>query len=458
MVVEYMPSTKELEDKKKETQEKVMQIEALIPEAQALEDKMKNLSKFLKSRPIEDERDTLIALSKSMGINLTEAKQLLADKPISPMMEGKILPDLVKELRQTRRSLKGDIRVKFGGAIENIVKEYSNHLNDIQKCNELYWLHKYHSPLRQMKFNESDLYKLCEVKDRQTRSLVVDSLCKHWEAQLEIKGLGYGTGYGQLMKTMSSAKKEFREIIKGLDDVNKGRKSLSSQLENHILKSVCNNQGISAREIHEALPVKLYKSTTPNMIHKRANKLGITRVEGQYFKLPDEIKKDIYAYTAGMIDSDGYITMDSNFNPRIAITATGDRGKAFCIELQKALGFGKLHLDQKSPQDTRSVQRLAFYSQRDIGELLSKCGHHLRMKGAQSDALLEVVRIKKNFKKEIWAKDRILELFKIIKYENHKDASNTWEFDKYNIDPTEIAKYKENCKMSIMDELEGIKK
>ena len=52
----------------------------------------------------------------------------------------------------------------------------------------------------------------------------------------------------------------------------------------------------------------------------------------------------------------------------------------------------------------------------------------------------------------------ILELFKIIKYENHKDASNTWEFDKYNIDPTEIAKYKENSKMSIMDELEGIKK
>ena len=117
-----MPSTKELEDKKKETQDKVMEIEALIPQAQALEDKMKDLSKFLKSRPIEDERDTLIALSKSMGINLTEAKQLLADKPISPMMEGKILPDLVKELRQTRRSLKGDIRIKFGGAIENIVK------------------------------------------------------------------------------------------------------------------------------------------------------------------------------------------------------------------------------------------------------------------------------------------------------------------------------------------------
>ena len=39
-----------------------------------------------------------------------------------------------------------------------------------------------------------------------------------------------------------------------------------------------------------------------------------------------------------------------------------------------------------------------------------------------------------------------------------KDASNTWEFDKYNIDPTEIAKFKENSKMSIMDELEGIKK
>ena len=458
MEVEYMPSTKELQEKKNKLAEKVLEIEALIPEAEAIEDKVNALGKFLKSRPIEDERDTLVALSKHMNINLSEAKNLLNDRPVSPTMDGMILPDLVKELRQTRRTLKGDMRIKFSGAIENIVKEYTNHLYDIQKCNELYWLHKYSRPLSNMKFNESDLYKLCEVKDRNTRSTIIDSLCKYWEAELEMRNLSYGSRYGTLMKTQTQARKEFREIVKGLDDINKGRKSLSQQLENHIIKSVCDNQGISAREIHEGLPVKLYKSTTANMIHKRANKLGITNIDGQYFKLPDEIKKDLYAYTAGMIDSDGYITMDSNFNPRIAITATGERGKAFCIELQKALGFGKLHLDQKSPQDTRSVQRLAFYSQKDIGELLSKCGHHLRMKGAQSDALLEVVRIKKNFKKEKWAKDRILELFKIIKYENHKDASNTWEFDKYQIDPTEIAKFKENSKMSIMDELEGIKK
>ena len=452
-----MPSTNELRETKDKANAKVAELERIIVDTAKLEEELDNLSKLLKSRPLEDERDTIISISKHFNINLSEAKFMLEDRPISPTMDGMILPDLVKELRYTRRGLKGDVKIKFTGAIENIVKEYSNHLSDIAGCNELYWLHKYHAPFRQMKFNENELYKLCEVKDYTTRSLIVDSLCKHWEADLKIKHLTFGQEYGNLMKVKSTAKREFRKVIKQLDDITKGRKSLSSQLETHILKSVCNTQGITAKEIHEGLPTKLHKSTTSNMINKRAIKLGVTSIDGQYFKLPDAIKKDLYSYTAGMIDSDGYITMDSNFNPRIAITATGDRGKAFCVELQKELGIGKLHLDQKSPQDTRSVQRLAFYSQSDIGELLSKCGHHLRMKGAQSDALLEVIRIKKDFKREDWAKERILQLFKIIKYENHKDAANTWEFDKYNIDPTEIAKYKENNRMLYMDKSEGIK-
>ena len=102
MEVEFMPSTDELKDKKRKVTEKVAEIDVLIADAQKLEDGVQELGKFLKSRPIEDERDTLVALSKHMNINLSDAKNMLNDRPVSPTMEGKILPDLVKELRQLR--------------------------------------------------------------------------------------------------------------------------------------------------------------------------------------------------------------------------------------------------------------------------------------------------------------------------------------------------------------------
>ena len=94
------------------------------------------------------------------------------------------------------------------------------------------------------------------------------------------------------------------------------------------------------------------------MITKMAVSQNITNVNGALYKFSDDIKKDIYAYTAAFIDSDGYITMDKNYNPRVGLIATGDRGKAFMLEMHKSLGGGRLHLDQKSPQGTRPVQRL----------------------------------------------------------------------------------------------------
>jgi len=168
-----------------------------------------------------------------------------------------------------------------------------------------------------------------------------------------------------------------------------------------------------------------------------------------------EIKKDLYAYTAAFIDSDGYITMDRNHNPRIGIIATGNRGKAFVTELHKELGIGKLHLDQKSPQATRAVQRLNFYSQGDITKLLEKTRPYFRMKGDNADILSELIRIKKNHKKASWAKDRMAELFKLMKWANHADHVN-YDFSKDGIDVENIYKYKENNKMSVMDELEKV--
>ena len=147
--------------------------------------------------------------------------------------------------------------------------------------------------------------------------------------------------------------------------------------------------------------------------------------------------------------------MDKSYNPRVGLVATGNRGKAFMIELHKALGVGRLHLDQKSPQNTRPVNRLNFYSQGDISELLTKCRPHFRMKGPQADLLMELIRIKKGHKKADWAKGRYTEIFKLMKWNNHSDNRN-YDWNKYEVDIENISKYESNCKMNAMDELECI--
>ena len=99
-------------------------------------------------------------------------------------------------------------------------------------------MNKYNYPLKQMVFNEVDLKKIHSVKDYGTRSKIVDSLCKYWEADLDIKSVSYSKDYAQLSKDMKVAKREFRAILKEIPHQSV-RKNLSDQLDNFIKKSVC---------------------------------------------------------------------------------------------------------------------------------------------------------------------------------------------------------------------------
>ena len=169
------------------------------------------------------------------------------------------------------------------------------------------------------------------------------------------------------------------------------------------------------------MPTSLAKISSANSISKMVKKLDISSVGGKYYKVPSMIKKNIWAYTAAFIDSDGYITLDRNMNPRVGLVATGERGKAFMQEMHKSIGFGRMHLDQKSPQDTRLINRLNFYSQDDVSNLLTKCLPHFRLKKGNAELLLELIRMKKSYKKADWYKGRCDEIFKLMKWENHKD-------------------------------------
>ena len=432
---------------KSEEGDKLRELADLKDEEEEIKDQLETVDKWVSSLPLMSDYEVALNVSKEYNMNITEAKSELDSFPKQYVISDKTIPDIVKDLRKYRRGIKGEDRTTLTKNIENLIFAYSNHLDDCIKS--IYWLSPYKIPLKQMTYSESDLKKLHSIKDVDTRREVVDVLCKYWESSLR-RGDEYNSNYSSCFKNMTNAKRDFNKIIKNIAPV---KSNVTEQLNDFVLKSVCNEQGISARQIYDRLPNKLHRRASPQIICKIADKMDITNIDGEYYKLPMEIKKDLHAYTAAFIDSDGYITMDRNFNPRIGIIATGNRGKAFVTELHKELGCGKLHLDQKSPQATRAVQRLNFYSQSDITKLLSKCRPYFRMKGDNADILTELIRIKKNHKKEPWAKERMGELFKLTKWANHADHVN-YDFSKDDIYEENIAKYKGNNKMSVMDELE----
>tara|TARA_A100001201_G_C4082237_1_gene199341 strand:- start:206 stop:1570 length:1365 start_codon:yes stop_codon:yes gene_type:complete len=398
------------------------------------------------------EYDEINKISNRYNINASKARDMLNSFPKEYTVEDNSIPDLIKTMRKTRRELKGEQRDKMSKAIDTMIDAYTDHL---YKCiDAIHWLSPYKSTLFKMRFNEKDLQKLHKMKDISSRREVVDALCKYWEAEIEQKDMAYGKEYATLSKTMSSAKKEFRDCIAKVSSQSI-TKSKKERQEDFIIKTVCEFQGIGAREIHERMPSGMHRTCSPHVISKMIKKLDIVSVDGAYYKLPSEIKKNIWAYTAAFIDSDGYITLDRNMNPRVGLVATGERGKAFMMEMHKSIGFGRMHLDQKSPQDTRLINRLNFYSQSDVTELLTKCLPHFRLKKGNAELLLELIRMKKSYKKADWYKNRCDEIFKLMKWENHKDHVG-FDWAKENINLDDIQKYKDNCKISLMDEIEQI--
>jgi len=416
-------------------------------EQNRITDEMKR--KWLSTTTLEDHTTLEKRFAEDFRLSLSDAKSELKYNLKKYEIEGNDIPRTIKSLKKYRRKLKGEDKVKITHSIENLIKAYSDHLDS--SMDSIYWVRKYKPVLKNMTCTEDHLIKLSYVNDENTRRELIDVLCKYWEAKVEKDGMPYNSEFCALTKLMTNSKREFKRVLK------KHMKTTTQKdiLKHHITSIVCEESGVSARQIHERLPKPLFNKTTPSIIAKMAIQSNITSVDGAFYKFSDEIKKDIYAYTAAFIDSDGYITMDKKYNPRVGLVATGERGKAFMLEMHKSLGCGRLHLDQKSPQDTRPVNRLNFYSAADVTEILTKCRPHFRMKGPNADILLELIRMKKSHKKTDWYHGRKHDLFKLMKYENHKDHVG-FDFTSYDIDIDTVSKLHDNCMMSEMDKLEGV--
>ena len=326
--------------------DKLREMASLADEEETLVEEQKRLSDELKRSWLSEQNTTNhFDIEKKFAvehnISLSDAKKQLNDDFKKYEVEGKDIPSLIKELKDYRRTLKGEQKIAITKSIDNLIKGYASHLDNT--IDRIYWISKYKPIVKEMVCSEEQLIKLSYIHDENTRRDAIDSLCKYWEARLDRAEIPYNSDYSSLTKEMTNSKKEFKKIIK------EHMPSISPKdvIKQEILHAVCEEPGISARQIHERLPKNLFKKTSPSIISKMARTQNITTVDGAFYKFSDDIKKDIYAYTAAFIDSDGYITMDKNFNPRVGLVATGDRGKAFMMEMHKYLGCGRLHLDQK---------------------------------------------------------------------------------------------------------------
>ena len=435
---EQMNRLAELQEEQDETKDEI---------EEALGTKLASVNDYIMS-----DYEAVNLLSKNLNINASDARKQLSSFPNEYSIDGENIPDLVRKMRKARRKLKGEQRTKMAKAIDTVIDGYSDHIN---KCiDSIYWIKPYKPAILKMGFSEKDLMKINKIDSVNDRRNIIDAICKYWENDLKKEGMVYSKEYAQLEKDCRVAKRDYRQQIKNISDqsITKSKKErIMSFIESEIIKS----PSIGAKQIHDRMPNNLHKSTTTNMISKMVKKLDVANIDGAYYKLPTMLKKNIWAYTAAFIDSDGYITMDRNHNPRVGLIATGERGRAFMEEMHKSIGFGKLHLNQKSPQQTRPVQRLNFYSQNDVYNLLSKCLPHFKLKKGNAKLLMELIRMKKSYKKEDWYKGRCDEIFKLMKWENHKDHVG-FDWLKEGIYLDNIQKYKDNCKMSVMDSMENI--
>lgn len=449
----------ELEENLQQVKRVEEQKKVLDDSVKPVKDKLKNqlskgnLNKWLLNQ-YGNESDIVKDISKNLNINLTDATKYIEPLPIEPLVEGKSIPVLVKELRNMRRKLKGEQRDTLTKGIDHLITAYEQYLQ--KSLDTIYWLKPYQSGFKKMGHNPKQIQKLYNIKDGETRGKIIELCCKMWETDLEKKSLDYGTDYSNHHNNFNEAKKQLRKLLKDIPHQSL-RNSKKDMIQKSVFEIISNNQGLSASEVHSRLSLSHSKISTPQSISKVLKKMNATKVESVYYLVNNIIKKDLYSYVAGFIDSDGFITMDASLSPRIGMIATGNRGRAFFEELEKELKCGRLHLDQKVGENNRSQHRLNFYKQNDILHVLEKCLPHLRMKHSQGQLIQEAIRIKQDFKKAEWAKPRLNEIFKLIKYENWKDSvtQGPKEFEKYGIDPEVVVKYHDNSKMKLMDSLES---
>ena len=357
--------------------------------------------------------------------------------------------DLVKRLRKMRRRNK-DSRDEIDAIISDI--RVMKALETEVTINSLTWGAENADVIKQLGLSDRDLKSL--RKFGETRSVSLQQACNMWKsAEVALKMLDefedvWGEeeqrAWASAMSTRSDAKKMWKNSLHQIDALTKHERDFLSFAAQQLNERGPMKSTEIRRNLSEAGMMK--KSFTDKKLARLLNMYGEEvdiikgAKRGTYVVLDSDglVLKDPWAYSAGFLDADGYITITGRGEPRAGFIATGDRGRIHCENLHKTLGCGVLQLDNKVYKDSqRSQHRLQFYSKADIRKLLTGVLPHLRMKEVQAKGVLAFIEEDDKVRKE--------EIKRVVRYNNWKDDTRkaTELLESWGIDVDTIGKYEE---------------
>ena len=388
----------------------------------------------LSSTPILPKPNAQQEKEEEEKIQQTVQEQLQRSMPQNGWFEsmfGRGAETMVKDLRMARREHK-DMRDDIDLAINAIrIAKREEVQSTLQS---LSWADNHMPSIRALGVSDRNLHAL--RKHGVTREISLRRACNMWEKANDVitklsqvegdfnkEQLGLWLDSRQMRK---DAKTQWKKTLHPIDDIKKQEAiwlTRSSQLlsergplsPNEIYNSIGSPKQLSIREMNSILKT-------------HGVEFDIERIGSNYGIIRDDavIVKDIWAYAAGFLDADGYITITKRGEPRAGFVATGGRGKIHCENLHKALECGVLQTDLKIHKtSTRSQHRLQFYSEDDLRKLLKGINPHLQMKKAQASAVLQLLDLRGA--KSNLVKSRRDELYRIVKWENWKDVPHERE-------------------------------
>ena len=355
--------------------------------------------------------------------------------------------EIVSRLRKARRHNK-DEKHDIDALIQDVrmlkAMEVEMTLNSVD------WANDYLNEIRNFDLSDKSLKSLRKFYDSRKVGLVkaclmwrnADETLKMLNEHEEVWGDEERKTWVDAMSMKKDARKMWKSTLSQMDRLTEKEQETISKCVN-LLKM---NGPMSARALFESDKIEKMPGLTANKLSKLLSLYGeevdiVSGAQrGTFVKMDKHglVLKDPYAYAAGFLDADGYITITKRGEPRAGFIATGTRGRLHCEELRKVLDCGVLQLDQKVYKDSqRSQHRLQFYSKGDIKKLLDKIMPHLQMKKTQAKAVLAFIEEPDSMRKE--------ELKRVVRYSNWSDdkAKSQTLLAEWGVSADDVAKWQE---------------
>ena len=357
---------------------------------------------------------------------------------------GRPAESLVKDLRMARRTHK-DFKLDIDDAITAV--RLVKRMEVDKTLKSIPWSEHHESSMRNLGLSDRDLTALRkyatprEVSLRQAcimwerADATIDRLNKHedvWGSVEQAEWL-------EALQLKKDAKKQWKNTLHQVDNLSKSEATWLTKSVHYLdtngvtpTRALCeniNDRNLTTQKLGTLL--KMYGEDF-GIIKASRSSWTLLRTNGTI------LVKDVWAYAAGFIDADGYITITKRGEPRAGIIATGDRGRVHCENLYKSLGCGVLQLDLKIHKNSRRSQhRLQFYSKADLHKLLKGVEPHLHLKKQQARAVMELLGLGR----EDIAKARKTELQRIVKWNNWKDTKADDLLAEWGVDVETVEKW-----------------